>query len=143
MKPIHILLVEDNDGDILLTTEALNEGKIIFTIKVVKDGWEAMQLLHNKYPYQNEPGPDLVLLDLNMPKMNGIEVLKSIKQSDDLKHIPVIILSTSSFEKDILLCLENGANSFISKPLEPVAFLKKLMGIGQFNIKIVQKQFAG
>lgn len=138
MAPIHILLVEDNEGDIVLTTEALHEGKIIFTMTVVKDGWEAIQLLNKKGKYADQQLPDLVLLDLNLPKMNGIEVLKNISSSSTLMHIPVIMLSTSSFEKDIQLCLQHHANCFITKPLEANSFLKKILSIDYFSVCIVQ-----
>ncbi|CAN5529649.1 response regulator [soil metagenome] len=129
MKPIHILLVEDNEGDVILTTEALYESNFPFTLSVVKDGWEAIMLLKKKDKYINELMPDLVILDLNLPKMNGIEVLKTIKINEATRHIPVIMLSTSAFEKDIRLCLQHGANYFMTKPMEVEAFCRQIKGL--------------
>ena len=132
MKPIHILLVEDNEGDVIFTTEALYESNFPFTISVVKDGWQATLLLNKKDKYADEIMPDLVILDLNLPKMNGIEVLKNIKTNKYTRHIPVIMLSTSAFEKDITLCMQCEADCFMTKPMEAEAFrrqLKELKGI--------------
>jgi CheY-like chemotaxis protein len=138
MKPIHILLVEDNEGDILLTTEALNEGSIILTIAVVKDGWEAMQYLNKQGKYENEPSPELILLDVNLPKMNGHEVLKNIKTDEKLKHIPVIMLTTSSSEKDVLSSYRNYANCYITKPVEVNDFQEVVASLENFWITKVQ-----
>jgi CheY-like chemotaxis protein len=138
MVPINILLVEDNEGDIVLTTEALQEGKIIFNITVIKDGWEAIQFLNKRGKYANQPLPDLVLLDLNLPKMNGVEVLKNIRSSSTLNHIPVMILSISTFEKDIQLCMQHLANCFITKPLMPDSFLKNILLMNEFGLYIVK-----
>ncbi|MBC7382092.1 MAG: response regulator [Bacteroidia bacterium] len=138
MKPIHILLVEDNDGDILLTTEALNEGKISNIISVVKDGWEAIQFLEKNGKYLDVQIPDLILLDVNLPKMNGHEVLKNIKANEKLRQIPVIILTTSSSENDVHLSYQNYANCFITKPVDVGDFLKVVSYIENFWISIVQ-----
>jgi CheY-like chemotaxis protein len=138
MKPIHILLVEDNEGDILLTKEALSEGKVSNIISVIKDGWEAILFLEKRDKYSKEQTPDLILLDVNLPKMNGHEVLKSIKTNDTLKHIPVIILTTSSSEKDILLSYQNYVNCYITKPVEVSNFLQVVSSIEDFWISIVQ-----
>jgi CheY-like chemotaxis protein len=138
MKPIHILLVEDNEGDILLTTEALSEGKVSNTISIVKDGWEAMQYLERNEKYRNELPPDLILLDVNLPKMNGHEVLKQIKSNDSLKHIPVIMLTTSSSEKDIWSSYQNYVNCYITKPVEVDDFINVVASIENFWISIVQ-----
>jgi CheY-like chemotaxis protein len=100
MKNVHILLVEDNEGDILLTVEALEEGRIANVIEVARDGQEALNKLQNDFV--DKKLPDLILLDINLPKMNGHEVLEKLKKNDDLKHIPVIMLSTSSSEMDIM-----------------------------------------
>ncbi|MEO6542278.1 MAG: response regulator, partial [Ferruginibacter sp.] len=107
MKAIHILLVEDNEGDIMLTTEALEEGKIANKISIVKDGKHAIDFLNKKGGYENASLPDLVLLDINLPKKNGHEVLQYIKHAEALKQIPVIMLTTSSSEKDILESYKN------------------------------------
>lgn len=138
MKPIHILLVEDNDGDILLTTEALHEGKIQNSISIAKDGWEAIQFLEKNGKYKNEPTPDLILLDVNLPKMNGHEVLKNIKSNDKLKHIPVIMLTTSSAEKDVFQSYQNHANCYITKPVELNDFLEVVTSIENFWVTVVQ-----
>jgi CheY-like chemotaxis protein len=138
VKPIHILLVEDNEGDIVLTTEALNEGKITNTIAVVKDGWEAILYLEKEGKYEGEKIPDLILLDINLPKMNGHEVLQHIKSNNKLKHIPVIMLTTSSAEKDIFQSYQHHANCYITKPVEVDEFLKVVTTIEDFWITIVQ-----
>ena len=137
-KEIHILLVEDNEGDIVLTTEALEEGKIKNTFSVVRDGWEAIQYLENKEGYENVKEPDLVLLDINLPKMNGHKVLKYIKGSEDLKHIPVIMLTTSSDESDVIKSYENHSNCYITKPVDITKFLEVIASIENFWISIVQ-----
>jgi CheY-like chemotaxis protein len=133
MKSIHILLVEDNEGDIILTTEALHESNLPFTISVVKDGWEATLLLSKRDKYVDEILPDLVILDLNLPKLNGIEVLKNIKTNEDTRHIPVIMLSTSAFEKDIKLCLHHEANCFMTKPMETEIFCSQMKDLYDIN----------
>lgn len=138
MKPIHILLVEDNEGDVFLVTEALEEGKIINKISVTRDGKEAIDFLTKKGKYENEQLPDLILLDINLPKKNGHEVLEYIKEKDELKQIPVIMLTTSSSEKDILLSNKNHANSFITKPVDVDHFLKVIYNIENFWINIVK-----
>lgn len=138
MKPIHILLVEDNEGDIVLTTEALEEGRISNTIAVAKDGWEAVQYLEKKGKFSGQPTPDLILLDVNLPKMNGHEVLKNIKTNPLLKHIPIIILTTSSSESDILKSYQNHANCYITKPVGLDNFLKVVASIEDFWISIVK-----
>ena len=137
MNPIHILLVEDNEGDIFLVTEALEEGKIVNKISVARDGKEAIDFLDKNGKYANEELPDLILLDVNLPKKNGHEVLEYIKEQDNLKQIPVIMLTTSSSEKDILLSYKNHANCFITKPVDVDNFLKVIYSIENFWITIV------
>jgi CheY-like chemotaxis protein len=138
MVPIHILLVEDNEGDIILTTEALTEGKVINSISVVKNGEDAISFLEKKEKYPDAVTPDLILLDINLPKMNGHQVLKIIKKNKKLKHIPVIIFTTSSSEKDIAESYSNDANYFISKPVDIDEFLKVAASIQNFWISLVQ-----
>ena len=138
MKPIHILLVEDNEGDIFLVTEALEERKIVNKISVARDGKEALDFLDKKGKYENEVLPDLILLDVNLPKKNGHEVLEYIKEKETLKQIPVIMLTTSSSEKDILLSYKNHANCFITKPVDVENFLKVISSIENFWINIVK-----
>jgi len=137
-NPIHILLVEDNEGDILLTSEALKSGKITNELHVVKDGFEAIQYLHKDGKYAVEPTPDLVLLDINLPKVNGQEVLSSMKESDNLKHIPVIMLTTSSSESDILKSYQNHANCYITKPHDVTDYNDMVESIEKFWMTIVQ-----
>jgi CheY-like chemotaxis protein len=138
MKPIHILLVEDNEGDILLTTEALEEKKIINKISVVKDGDKAIDFLNKKNEYKDAELPNLILLDINLPKKNGHEVLQYIKTNDKLKHIPIIMLTTSSSEKDIMLSYKHYANCFITKPVEVNDFIEAVTKIENFWLNIVQ-----
>jgi CheY-like chemotaxis protein len=138
MKQIHILLVEDNEGDILLTTEALSEGKIVNTISVVKDGFEAIQFLEKREKYSQESTPDFILLDVNLPKVNGHEVVKHIKSNGDLKHIPVIMLTTSASPSDVLQSYQNHVNCFITKPVDIGDFLKVIASIENFWISIIQ-----
>ena len=134
MKPIHILLVEDNEGDILLTIEALKEEKNTFTISVVRDGWEAIQFLNKKGKYINEFMPDVILLDINLPKVNGIEVLKNIKNNKLLLHIPINILTTSSSPEDIKICLYNKADFFTTKPLNANQFYKDFLSLNKVDL---------
>ncbi len=137
MNKIHILLVEDNEGDILLTTEAFEEGKMVKKISVVKDGKAAMDFLEQNDVYQTATRPDLILLDVNLPKKNGYEVLQFIKTSQKLKTIPVVMLTTSSSQKDIMMAYSNHANYFITKPAEVDGFLKVVSAIENFWLSIV------
>lgn len=138
MKIVHILLVEDNEGDILLTTEALAESRINNRLSVVRDGAAAIDFLQNTARQNKQELPDLILLDVNLPKRNGHEVLSFIKNDESFKHIPVIILTTSSSEKDILTSYNNYANSYITKPIDVDNFLKVVISIENFWISIVQ-----
>lgn len=137
MKSIHILLVEDNEGDILLTTEALQEGRLLNRISVVRDGEEAIDFFNRKGKHSLADQPDLVLLDVNLPKRNGHEVLQYIKKREDIKHIPVIMLTTSCSERDISLSYKNHANCYITKPVELDSFLNVVTQIENFWISIV------
>ena len=138
MEAIHILLVEDNEGDILLTTEALEEAKIHIELSVVRDGKEAIDFLNKQGNYTDVVLPHLLLLDVNLPKKNGHEVLQYIKGNDFLKQIPVIMLTTSSSEKDINFCYNNYVNCFITKPVEVMEFLSVVATIEKFWISIVK-----
>ncbi|WP_020402831.1 response regulator [Gracilimonas tropica] len=137
-KEIHILLVEDNEGDIVLTKEALDEGKIKNSISVVRDGWEAIQYLEKNEGYEKALEPDLVLLDINLPKINGHKVLRHIKNHDELKHIPVIMLTTSSDDVDIFKSYQNHSNCYITKPVDINRFIEVISTIENFWISIVQ-----
>jgi CheY-like chemotaxis protein len=138
MKEVHILLVEDNEGDILLTTEALQEGKIINRIDVVRDGKKAMDFLTKEGEYKQANTPDIIVLDVNLPKKNGHEVLHFIKNHQDLKHIPVIMLTTSSAKSDINKSYENHANCYITKPVDSEGFMKAIKTLEDFWIHIVK-----
>lgn len=138
MKSIHILLVEDNEGDIVLTTEALEEGRICNQISVVKDGDAAIHFLNHTGVHQHALTPDLILLDVNLPKRNGLEVLEIIKTSDTLKQIPVIMLTTSSSERDIVHSYRHYANCYITKPVEVRDFMTAMEKVEDFWINIVK-----
>jgi two-component system, chemotaxis family, response regulator Rcp1 len=137
MESIHILLVEDNEGDIVLTMEALEERKVVNNISVVKDGKEALDFLYGIDKYTGRKLPDLILLDVNLPKKSGHEVLQIIKEDARLKHIPVIMLTTSSSEKDIKLSYQYHANCYITKPVEVDQFLEAITSIEDFWLSIV------
>jgi CheY-like chemotaxis protein len=137
MKPIHILLVEDNEGDILLTTEALAESKIMNTVAIARNGKEALDYIFKRGPHTDAPSPQLVLLDINLPFKNGHEVLEIIKGNEKVRHLPVIMLTTSSSEKDIRLSYQYHANCYISKPVEMDHFIKAIASIEDFWINIV------
>ncbi|MEO5683904.1 MAG: response regulator [Chitinophagaceae bacterium] len=137
MNSIHILLIEDNAGDILLTTEALQQGKLINRLSVVTNGDEAIDFLTKQGNYANAGLPDLILLDINLPRKNGHEVLQYIKESRELKHIPVIMLTTSSSESDIASSYQHSANCYISKPVDVNAFMDAIAKLGDFWINIV------
>jgi two-component system, chemotaxis family, response regulator Rcp1 len=138
MKQIQILLVEDNEGDILLTLEAFKELKVDNNVAVVKDGAEAIEFLKREGPYAEKPLPNLILLDINMPRLNGIEVLDFIKKDEKLKCIPVVMLTTSASEADIAACYSKSANCFITKPLEFGKFLTVIKSIEAFWFNVAQ-----
>jgi CheY-like chemotaxis protein len=135
---IEILLVEDNPGDVRLTTEVLKEGRIRNTLNVATDGVEALDFLHRRGVYADAKPQDLILLDLNLPKMNGREVLASIKKDPDLKHIPVVVLTTSSAEEDVLSAYDLHANCYITKPVDLIQFVKVVQSIEDFWLSIVR-----
>ncbi len=137
MNPIHILLVEDNEGDVLLTMEALNEGKIRNKISVVRDGEQAIRFVNQEGEYLESPRPDLILLDINLPRIDGKEVLVYIKTHPLLKSIPVVMLTTSTSEKDIIDSYKNYANCYISKPVNLDKFFDVVQKIEHFWISIV------
>ncbi len=138
MRTIDILLIEDNEGDIILTKEAFEDAKIMVKLNVVRDGKEGIDYLCAKGAYANRELPELLLLDINLPKINGHEVLRFVKTSDDLKRIPVIMLTTSSSEKDINIAYNEYVNCFITKPLDITEFLHVVAGIQDFWISIVK-----
>ncbi len=127
-----ILLVEDSPGDIILTREALEEHEIEHELFVVNDGNEAMSFLKNHCPYKQSPRPDIVILDLNLPRKDGRQVLKEIKSDYKLKSIPVIVLSTSDNDTDIAMSYRNHANCYITKPMDFDRFSKAVKSIQDF-----------
>lgn len=137
-RPIEILLVEDNPGDVRLTVEALKDVKVYNKLHVAKDGMEAMAFLHREGKYADVPHPDLILLDLNLPKKDGHEVLAEIKEDPTLKRIPVVVLTGSKAGEDILKTYNLHANCYISKPIDPEQFIRVVKSIEGFWLTIVK-----
>jgi chemotaxis family two-component system response regulator Rcp1 len=137
VKPIDILLVEDNPGDVDLAREALENSKMHNRLHVVDDGEKAMAFLRQQDPYAEVPRPDLILLDLNLPRKDGREVLAEVKADDDLKRIPVVILTTSRAEEDVLKTYNLHANCYITKPMNLDQFLHVVKSIQDFWLSIV------
>jgi chemotaxis family two-component system response regulator Rcp1 len=137
IRPIDILLIEDNMGDIDLAREALGLSKLHNSLHVVQDGVAAMDFLRKKGKYANSPRPDLIILDLNLPKMDGRQVLAEVKVDDNLKRIPVVILTTSRAEEDVLKSYNLHANCYITKPLDMMQFLHVIQSIEEFWLSIV------
>jgi len=137
-KAIDILLVEDNPGDVRLAQEALKDSKVNNQLYVVEDGVEAMAFLRRQEKYAGMPRPDLILLDLNLPRKSGREVLAEVKSDDDLKRIPVVVLTVSKAEEDIIKCYNNYANCYITKPLDFNQFMEITKTIEEFWLTIVK-----
>ena len=137
-RPIEILLVEDNPGDVRLTMEALKEGKLRNNLSVVGDGVEALALLRREGRFADSVRPDLILLDLNLPKKSGLEVLADIKADEDLRRTPVVILTTSEAEQDIVKSYNLYANCYISKPVDLEQFMKVVKSVEEFWLTIVK-----
>ena len=141
LRPIEILLIEDNPGDVRLTLEALkNDGKLRNHISVVEDGLAALAFLHRQGQYFTAPRPDLILLDLNLPGMDGHEVLAEIKGEPDLMRIPVVVLTTSVSDQDILSSYDLRANAYVTKPVELEDFITAVKSIEGFwlNIELIE-----
>ena len=138
IKAIDILLVEDNHGDVRLTREALKEGKVLNTLYVVGDGIEALEFLRHEGQYAKIPHPDIILLDLNLPRMDGREVLAEIKADPNLRRIPVVILTTSKAEEDIIKSYDLHANCFITKPVDLDQFFSVVKSVEEFWFTIVK-----
>lgn len=136
LKLAHILLVEDNEGDILLTLDAFEESKFDTKVSVARNGQEALDFLYQKGEFKKAQRPDIVLLDINIPIFNGLEVLQEIKQHEILKRIPVIMLTTSSNQTDIDKAYENHCNSYIKKPLEMEEFMQAILQIEEFWLQL-------
>lgn len=137
-RPIELLLVEDNPGDVRLTREALKESKVWSNLNVVEDGEAALAFMRQEGAYSNAPRPDIILLDLNLPKRDGREVLSIIKADENLKRIPVVILTTSQSEEDILKSYNLNANCYITKPVDFEKFITVVRAIEEFWLTIVK-----
>jgi CheY-like chemotaxis protein len=138
LKPVRILLVEDNEGDIVLTKDAFEESKIRTNISVARNGGDALDFLFKRGAFTEAERPDLILLDINIPVYSGHEVLKIIKEDEDLKRIPVIMLTTSSNDKDVHLAYQNHSNSFVTKPIDMSEFVKVMLKIEEFWFQLVR-----
>lgn len=138
MRPIEILMVEDNPGDVRLTEEALADSKVKNVLHVVRDGVEAMDFLFKRGKFKNEVRPDLILLDLNLPRKDGREVLSEIKNDEDLRTIPVVILTISKAEEDVLKAYSLHANCYITKPVNLACFIEVVKAIEDFWFTIVK-----
>ncbi len=136
-RPVEILLVEDNPGDERLTREALKEGKVYSNLHWVKDGVEAMAFLRREGKYKDVPRPDIILLDLNLPKKDGREVLEEIKRDETLKRIPVVVLTTSKAEEDVLRTYNLHANCYVTKPVDLEKFIVVVKSIDVFWLTVV------
>jgi CheY-like chemotaxis protein len=135
---VDILLVEDNPGDVRLTKEALKDAKVMNEIYVAKDGVEAMDFLNKKGAFKEAPTPDMILLDLNLPRKDGREVLAEVKKDPNLKHIPVIILTTSKADEDIIKTYNLHANAYITKPVDLNRFVEIIHALEEFWFTIVK-----
>jgi CheY-like chemotaxis protein len=134
---MEILLVEDNPGDVRLTKEALKEGKVYSNLHAVKDGVEAMEFLRREGRFRGVPRPDIILLDLNLPRKDGREVLQEIKSDHDLKRIPVVVLTTSKAEEDVLRTYNLHANCYVTKPVDLEKFMVVVKTIDSFWLTVV------
>jgi CheY-like chemotaxis protein len=138
LVPIDILLVEDDPGDVLITREAFEHHKVRNVLHVAVDGVEALRFVHREPPYSDAPRPGLILLDLNLPKKDGREVLKELKDSPDLRTIPVVVLTTSEAEEDILRSYDLHANAYVTKPVDFDRFVDVVRQIDDFFVTVVK-----
>jgi two-component system, chemotaxis family, response regulator Rcp1 len=136
-RKVEILLVEDNPGDERLTREALKEGKVYSNLHWVKDGVEALEFLRRQGKFQGAPRPDIILLDLNLPKKDGREVLQEIKNDEQLKRIPVVVLTTSKADEDVLKTYDLHANCYVTKPVDLEKFIVVVRSIDVFWLTVV------
>ena len=137
-RVVEILLVEDNEGDVRLTREALKEGRIRNRLSVVPDGEQALAFLRREGVHADAPRPDLILLDLNLPKYDGRQLLEQIKSDADLCHIPIVVLTTSSAEEDILRSYKLHANAYVTKPVDLDQFIAAIRQIDEFFVQVVR-----
>jgi CheY-like chemotaxis protein len=136
--PVEILLVEDDPGDVLMTQEALSDAKLVNNLHVVDNGEEALTFLRRESPYQDAPRPGLILLDLNLPRVDGREVLAQIKADEGLRRIPVVVLTTSEAEEDILRSYDLHANAYVTKPVDFESFVRVVRQVDDFYISVVR-----
>ena len=138
VRPIEVLLVEDDEGDVLMTREALDEGKVLNRLNVVGDGVEAIDYLRGEKGYEGATRPDLILLDLNLPKRDGRQVLADVKGDPDLRRIPIVVLTTSEAEEDVLRSYDLHANAYVTKPVDFDRFVEVIRQIDEFFISVVR-----
>lgn len=138
VRPVEVLLVEDNAGDVLLTVEVLKESKVLNRPSVARDGVEALAFLRREGPYHDAHRPDLIMLDLNLPRKDGREVLTEIKADASLRRIPVVVLTTSAAEEDVLRSYDLCANCYLTKPVELNGFIRVVRSIEDFWLSIVK-----
>jgi len=137
-RAIDVLLVEDDPGDVLITREVLEHNKTKNIVHVASDGQEGLDFLYKRGAHVDAPEPDLILLDLNLPKYDGRQLLEQIKSDADLCHIPVVVLTTSSAEEDVLTSYKLHANAYVTKPVDVDQFMKAVRQIDEFFIQVVQ-----
>jgi CheY-like chemotaxis protein len=137
-RPIEVLLVEDDPGDVLMTREALQDHKVVNNLNVVSDGEDALAYLRREEPFADSPPPDLILLDLNLPRRDGREVLREIKSDPELRRIPVVILTTSDLEEDVLASYDLHANAYVRKPVDFEQFVAAVRAVDDFFISVVR-----
>ena len=137
-RPVEILLVEDNEDDVLLTREALKEGKIWANLNVASDGLQALDFLRRDGEHADSPPPDIILLDLNLPKKDGLWVLEQIKSDERLRHLPVVVVTTSSAEQDVLRSYRLHANCYVTKPVDFDEFISIVQSIEEFWFTVVR-----
>lgn len=137
-EPVEILLAEDNPGDVKLTRKAFEQGSLANDLHVVTDGVETMRFLRSEGEHEDTPRPDLVLLDLNMPRKDGREVLEEVKESDDLKRIPIVVLTSSEAEEDVLKSYELHANAYLTKPVDFDGFIDVVGRLEEFWLQVVK-----
>ena len=135
---IQVLLVEDDPGDVLMTREAFEDNKVANVLHVVSDGAEAMEFLRKEGDHAGAPTPDLVLLDLNLPRMDGREVLAAVKADDELRQIPIVVLTTSEAEEDVLRSYALHANAYVTKPVDFERFIEVVRKIDDFFVSVVR-----
>ncbi|HET9610757.1 MAG TPA: response regulator [Acidimicrobiales bacterium] len=138
VRPIEVLLVEDDEGDVLITREALAEGKVLNRLNVASDGVEALAYLRREGRYADATRPDLILLDLNLPRRDGRQVLADVKGDTDLRRIPVVVLTTSEAEEDVLRSYDLHANAYVTKPVDFDRFVEVVRQIDDFFISVVR-----